>query len=288
MSSNLFESIKKQASKSGLANNNQAIITMGSLIRSGARLTGRRASLKKTRADLKLLETAGFFTIAQMASGPDRQNPFNRPLLITLTDKGRATIPLPDNKLLPARPSAAEGKKTGSGRAPSKFLAKKAQAVVEYLKKLCEFHKKKYCFPSQDTIMKYCQEWEGEKISKRTLNRILVQLEEEGWISRACRHKQNADGTWIFRSSLYLLTEKVFNACEKAVVKAKKFFTNMGLPEMANNLFIRKRIIQGGTTSEGASPPCFDQKDQPTAVFLSETGRQANLLRVKSLLTSLT
>lgn len=277
MNAVLFSLLKKLASSDNSDNNNQVIITHGKLIRGIGQIDGLRPGLKETKRALAQGVDEGLIRIDPLPPGHKLLNPFNRQLLISFTERGRAhTIPDKPKPLRPRLDSQA------------KYLGIKAQAVIEVLKKLCEHYGKLYCFPSQSTIIKYCHEWEGVKISIRTLNRILPQLEGKGWLSMACRHKQNADGTWMFRSTLYTLSGKVFEMCKKAVARASKFFHSFGLPEMANNLFIRKRIIQGGTVLEGASPPCLDDKGGPSARYSSKEQRQANILNLKRLQASLT
>lgn len=277
MNAVLFSLLKKLASSNDNYNNNQIIITTGRLIRQIGQLDGLRPGLKEMKRNLAAGVDEGLIRIDPLPPGHKLLNPLNRPLSITFTERGRAHT-------IPDKPKPLQSRLDSQ----AKYLGIKPQAIIEVLKKLCEHYGKLYCFPSQSTIVKYCHEWEGVKMSIRTLNRILPQLEGTGWLSMACRHKQNSDGTWHFRSTMYTLSGKVFEMCKKAVARASKFFHSLGLPEMANNLFIRKRIIQGGTVSEGASPPCFDQKGGPSAQYSSEEQRQANFLSLKRLQASLT
>lgn len=283
----LFLRLKKLACSDDEQDNNQTTITIGKLIREMGLRMGQRPSLKKVRRELEELANDGLIRIDPLPPGPKLLSPFNRPLLITLTESGRAHAILEQNK------EAHPGNNDKPGRLPSSpgskamYLSIKAQAVIDYLVSSCRHYGKNYCYPARETIVKNCREWYGVRMSTRSLDRILPRLEAEGWIRKVCRHKKLPDGKWEFRSTLYELSGKLFAWAKKTAHKLGKFFAGLGSPDMANNLLLKKSIIRGDSTFSGVSPPILREKGAPTAKLLSDEDRQANLFSIKTLISSL-
>ena len=80
--------------------------------------------------------------------------------------------------------------------------------ILGVLAGLCGYHRKAYCYPSQETIVRLTQTHSGRAISRRSLNRHLGALELAGWIRRMRRHKRGRSGMLELHSTLYQLTRQ--------------------------------------------------------------------------------
>ena len=72
------------------------------------------------------------------------------------------------------------------------------------------YHRKRYCYPAQDTIRARHQQHTSEAMSAATLNRHLRALERAHLIKRQCRHHRDANRGWVFSSTLYTFTRQTY------------------------------------------------------------------------------
>ena len=84
--------------------------------------------------------------------------------------------------------------------------------VIICLHRIQAKHGKKYCFPSQLTILKLLLRHQHIKISLRTLNRWLRWLEDGGYFVRKRRITAQKNGVHHFKSTLYKLKKKAYTA----------------------------------------------------------------------------
>lgn len=90
------------------------------------------------------------------------------------------------------------------------MLSSKETSVLRVLLKLSSYFGKRYSFAAQKTIVRLCEEWYGEKMCRRTLNRVLASLEVKGFFGRTRRHLKKPSGELLLRSTLYKLCSKAF------------------------------------------------------------------------------
>jgi len=101
--------------------------------------------------------------------------------------------------------------------------------ILCVLKWHCDHHGKKFCFPSQDTILKHLKRWYGLEMSKSCLNADLRLLEARGHIRRKRRL------TWgKFTSTLYSIP-KLGLVWWRALQKAFGLFKTDRFRNMRNN-----------------------------------------------------
>lgn len=93
-------------------------------------------------------------------------------------------------------------------------------------------HGKRYCFPSQETILQHLRDYYGITVSRRALNYHLKMLEEQGYILRTQRKKYLGNGQWRQRSTLY-----------KFKGKAVKFIASLGNGFLRVGKFFRVHIL---------------------------------------------
>lgn len=83
--------------------------------------------------------------------------------------------------------------------------ATKAMPLLTLLNGLSNFHKKKYCYPSQKKILDLLATRQGIKISIATLNRRLLSTEKAGYLRRIRRIRRDPKKGIIFQSTVYVI-----------------------------------------------------------------------------------
>lgn len=83
-------------------------------------------------------------------------------------------------------------------------------AILSTLVAVAKCHNKPYCFVSQGRVLELLEKYHSWNISRRTLNRRLKELEDEGFFVRIRRHRRALDGHLILRSTLYKFCGKLF------------------------------------------------------------------------------
>ena len=107
------------------------------------------------------------------------------------------------------------------------------EGIAKVLLAIAKKYEKAYCYPSQKHILRLLRKHQFIKISIRTLNRYLKEMEEEGYFSRVRRLRCGEGGKIVFCSTLYKLGGKLFNWVYKEVSWGKRIFSLFRLPKMA-------------------------------------------------------
>jgi DNA-binding PadR family transcriptional regulator len=129
--------------------------------------------------------------------------------------------------------------------------------VLIILADLMNYYGKKYCYPSQQTIVDRLKKYHGYNIERRQLNYILCFLEESGQINRRRRHERGGDGSLILRSTLYFIKKKgwkLINRFRRIIgapwEKAKKS-TGPGKPESRDHAIFTGKFESFGSILSG-------------------------------------
>ena len=83
-------------------------------------------------------------------------------------------------------------------------------SIFQTLIHLSRKYGKKYCYPSQDKIIELLNKYHNIKISRRSLNRWLRYLEDEGYFVRRRRITKGDDDRFHFKSTIYIIKGKMF------------------------------------------------------------------------------
>jgi len=287
--------------------------TIGKLSRQTAKEIGVYPKLREAQRFLKELEDEGFIYIDRGSKGIIRFDPYNRPLRIHITKKGMDYGAAADNRdiikeqikqeiyLVPDRQAGYPNDTPKTDRS-SLELDRLDTAIMKTLVGLCDHFKKNYCSPGQQTIADRCRDWYGIKTSVRNLNRRLNYLEAAGWIKRINRNGKKQYAFWeehgkqkskekgkdnIWRSTVYLLSQKVWIWGKKIQTWARKLSAFLGLPKMADYITLRGGIVTGGSSPSGGLSPILREKGAPSGIFLSDEKCRTNILRLKTLTTSI-
>jgi len=89
------------------------------------------------------------------------------------------------------------------------------EPILKAITYLIRMSSKKYCYPSQDTLLNLLNTHYGVKICRRTLNYHLRQLENRHFIKRVRRISRGPEGRPLFKSTLYFVKRKVFTWLKK-------------------------------------------------------------------------
>jgi hypothetical protein len=89
---------------------------------------------------------------------------------------------------------------------------------------------KKYCYPSQDKIVELLKKYHKVELSRRSLNRWLRYLEDEGYFERKRRITMGDDGRFHFKSTIYIIKGKMFRLAYKfsSLFEHMPFWKNAG------------------------------------------------------------
>jgi len=107
------------------------------------------------------------------------------------------------------------------------------EAILKTHAALCQKYGKAYHWATQRKELKLIAKWHHIKMSIRTLNRRLAELEEEGYISRTKRHTKGPNGKILFRSTLTKMGGRAFNWLYQQGHQAARFFSVFHLPKLA-------------------------------------------------------
>jgi len=88
------------------------------------------------------------------------------------------------------------------------------EAILMTLIGVAKRHNKPYCFISQSKQLELLRRYHSWNICRRTLNRRLRELEDEGYFIRIRRHTEDCHGRLVLRSTLYKFCGKLFNWLE--------------------------------------------------------------------------
>lgn len=81
-------------------------------------------------------------------------------------------------------------------------------SLVNLLAGLAAWSGKHYCYPSQDKLCELSRKFADRSLSRRTLNRHLRRLEDDRWIKRLRRHRNERGRGMVFHSTLYSFTRR--------------------------------------------------------------------------------
>jgi len=141
-------------------------------------------------------------------------------------------------------------------------MTSKKEAVLYALAGVALKYNKGYCYPSQAHIMYLVKKWHKISMSRSTLNRILDQMEDEGWFERVRRLRKGPNGKPLFATTLYKLKAKVFKYLGSLREWLGKFFLRFRVPFVGQHKPPKSEILGGGIGGEGV-----------LGVLLSEEGR---------------
>lgn len=111
--------------------------------------------------------------------------------------------------------------------------------LVETLAALAGHHGKRYCYPSQQKIIKLYRMTSSRRMSRPTLNRHLRALEVQGYITRTRRHRRGADGGLELHSTLYQFTRRALAMLQSNGRRVAHWLATMAAP--VQNLFASSR-----------------------------------------------
>jgi hypothetical protein len=107
--------------------------------------------------------------------------------------------------------------------------------IIEVLRGVQVKHKTRYPFPSQETILKLLAEKHGIEMSRRHLNRILRDMEDQEWIIRQRRLKPTPRGGRVITSTLYFLTQKAWKLLHQIYYRIKSLIPFTGVTSRSHN-----------------------------------------------------
>lgn len=109
----------------------------------------------------------------------------------------------------------------------------KNQAVLYSLLAVAKHHQKKYCYPSQEKLIELANKFYKVQMSRRTLNRVLAELEDLRLIERIRRHREGKDGRILFSTTLYKFKGKAFNYLIALTKRLQDLFSFFRVPKWA-------------------------------------------------------
>ena len=145
-------------------------------------------------------------------------------------------------------------------------LTPKSLPVLSCLNVFMSYYCKCYCFPSQSRIVRFLQEELSHKLSRRQLNRVLLDMCEGRLIRRVRRHRREKRRGMVFRSTLYEITVKGWRLLYKVGMISKARFL-----EMVNRFrsFLLGRKKPGPASRRGSG---FDSVGSIVGSLLSSPG----------------
>jgi len=91
--------------------------------------------------------------------------------------------------------------------------------VLSIIQGLSKYYGKKYCYPSQIKLQDLLKTRVGIKISIATLNRYLRVIEDQGWLRRIRRIKQDPVRGMVFQSTIYIISRTGYRLLSKTGIK---------------------------------------------------------------------
>lgn len=116
-------------------------------------------------------------------------------------------------------------------------------AILGTLVGVSKTYGKKYCYPSQKTILRLVSKYHGFEFSRRTLNRDLKELEVDGFIRRVRRLTERGIHGGRFSSTLYKFTHKAFKYLFGLGKWVEGVFSSFRVPKLAHNKSQRENDI---------------------------------------------
>ncbi len=133
-------------------------------------------------------------------------------------------------------------------------MESRGEAILSTLFGVSLKYGKKYCYPSQGKIEQLLFDHHDIDISNRTLNRDLLTLVNEGYISRLRRTKNIEGKKKTFTSTLYKFKAKAYIWLNSLAKWTKKVFSSFRLPKMADYKAIRGNEISFPVSTGRGNP----------------------------------
>lgn len=210
---------------------------------------GFRPSLKKTRRALESWLKEGL--LKELPPPPCRSliSPYNKPRALAITKKGLDRLAASRRGDAPPGPDLL-----------SLNLDRKDTAILNCLVATCNKNGKLYCFPSQETILNNCRKYGDEDMARSTLNLHLDRLEAGGFFKRKHRHRLKADGTWEYRSTLYILCARAWAWVKKGLAMLTKAASFLGIRQIGHNPLTPGDLSWESGPSKATFLPRFGEK----------------------------
>jgi len=90
-----------------------------------------------------------------------------------------------------------------------------SERILHIINYLSSHFNKKYCYPSQNSLLDLLKRHHGIEISRRSLNYHLRFLEDNGFIHRVRRIPKKTGEAWLFKSTMYWLKKKAYGMLSK-------------------------------------------------------------------------
>jgi len=129
------------------------------------------------------------------------------------------------------------------GKHPRPELRSQRAAILMMLVGVARTHNKAYCWISQNRQLELLAKYHSWNISRRTLNRRLKELVEEGYIVRIRRHIKNGSGGIRFNSTLYKFKAKLFVWLRRLGGFIRKALSFARVPYLAQYSSLREEEI---------------------------------------------
>lgn len=120
-------------------------------------------------------------------------------------------------------------------------MTARCEAVCISLLSVAKKHERKYCFISQKRLEELVETYHGFDFSNRSLNRDLLWLCLNGYLTRVRRIRTGPDGKPLFTCTLYKFTGKLFNWLYSIGNRVKRLFSHFRLPKMAEYQLAQKQ-----------------------------------------------
>jgi len=130
-----------------------------------------------------------------------------------------------------------------STKHPWPELRSQRAAILMMLVGVAKTHNKAYCWISQNRQLELLAKYHQWNISRRTLNRRLKELVEEGYIVRIRRHIKNGSGGIRFNSTLYKFTARVFVWLRRLGGFIRKALSFARVPYLSQHSTLREEEI---------------------------------------------
>jgi len=139
-------------------------------------------------------------------------------------------------------------------------MTSKKEAILYALAGVALKYDKGYCYPSQAHILHLVQKWHKISMSRSTLNRILKEMEFEGWFERIRRHRRGPNGKILFGTTLYKLKGKVYKYLGSLREWLGKFFLRFRVPFVGQYKPPKSEILGGCIGGEGVLGVLLNEK----------------------------
>ena len=152
---------------------------------------------------------------------------------------------------------------TGPRRtAPENTVRRPDVRIATLLMQLAGHYRKHYCHPTQAKLIELARRFTGLTLSRRSLNRHLNALQDQGYLHRTRRHQHDKVRGFVMRSTLYRIGARYLQQLRAVHVGLGRFresleksVASIRVPraaQYASNL-LKMLVTQGGYPQ--AAPP---------------------------------